>query len=231
MTVRVVSSRSAHSSPGAFINGVCADFDFENAMPTRLNAIPPRGGQAYCNTFERCVAHTDANQNPSKGFPPIANPDASILILGSMPGRRSISAAEYYAHPQNAFWPIMEALLGVRGEYLQRCDQLRQMRVALWDVLGKTVRPGSLDADIQLDTAIPNDFAGFFAAHANIEVVGFNGKKAESLFNRFVRSTIDCEPLKFFSLPSTSPAYAAMPYTAKREAWHKVLCPPVRPTV
>ena len=70
---------------------------------------------------------------PSAGFPPIARPDARILILGSLPGERSIREQQYYAHPQNAFWRIMAALYGIEGEYDARALQLCEKRIALWD--------------------------------------------------------------------------------------------------
>mgnify|MGYP002063656876 CR=1 FL=1 len=46
-----------------------------------------------------------------------------ILILGSLPSERSIAEHQYYAHPQNAFWRIMQALFGIDGEYANRCRQ------------------------------------------------------------------------------------------------------------
>ena len=99
----------------------------------------------------------------SSGFPPLARDDARILILGSLPSQRSIAAREYYAHPQNAFWRIMSALTGADGNYSERCAALTSHSVALWDVLASSVRPGSLDADIQMSTAEVNDFKQFLA--------------------------------------------------------------------
>ena len=87
----------------------------------------------------------------SAGFPPIASTDAKILILGSLPGQRSLELAQYYAHRQNAFWRIMAELFGVEGDYANRCRQLMAHRIAVWDVLASSVRPGSMDADIQLE--------------------------------------------------------------------------------
>jgi hypoxanthine-DNA glycosylase len=160
---------------------------------------------------------------PSAGFPPIARPDARFLILGSLPGERSIRQQQYYAHPQNAFWRIMEVLYDVTGEYDARTAQLCEKRIALWDVLHSSVRPGSMDADIRADTARPNDFAGFFAHYTDIELIAFNGRKAEQLFNRFVDPLGIASGFRRASLPSTSPAYASMPFSGKLAAWREAL--------
>ena len=155
----------------------------------------------------------------SAGFPPIAASDAKILILGSLPGQRSLSVSEYYAHRQNAFWQIMSALLGVNGDYESRCRQLTREGIALWDVLASAVRPGSLDADIRHDSSRQNDFAGFLAAHAGITRIGFNGRKAEQLFRGLVIPELALPLPQLISLPSTSPAYAAMSFNDKLDVW------------
>lgn len=159
-----------------------------------------------------CMARSD-------GFPPIARLDARILVLGSLPGKRSIAMQQYYAHPQNAFWPIMRELFRAAGDYEERCVQLQQQRVAVWDVLQSSVRPGSLDSDIRLESAQPNDFGEFFRVHAAVRLLAFNGKKAEQLFDRFVDSSLVPSTIGHVGLPSTSPAYAAMPFSAKLSAW------------
>jgi len=155
----------------------------------------------------------------SAGFPPIASTDAKILILGSLPGRRSLELTQYYAHRQNAFWRIMAELFGVEGDYQSRCRQLVVHRIAVWDVLAESVRPGSMDADIQLESARANDFAGFLSDHGQIRRICFNGRKAEALFTRFVIPAFSSTHLELVSLPSTSPAYAAMSFDAKRDVW------------
>ena len=147
-----------------------------------------------------------------------------MLILGSLPGERSIREQQYYAHPQNAFWRIMAELYGVSGNYADRAAQLCTHGIALWDVLHSSVRPGSMDADIKLDRATVNDFPGFFAAHQGIALIAFNGKKAEQLFRRFVDPLGVVSDVERVSLPSTSPAYAAMPFSGKLAAWRAALC-------
>jgi hypoxanthine-DNA glycosylase len=154
----------------------------------------------------------------SEGFSPIVRPDARVLILGSLPGQKSLADQEYYAHPQNAFWPIMACLFGISGAYEQRCARLLDEKVALWDVLQASIRPGSLDADIQRKSATANDFRAFLAENTHIDRIAFNGKKAEQLFRAMVPRKL-YEPIQLIGLPSTSPAYAAMPFEGKLSLW------------
>ncbi len=159
----------------------------------------------------------------STGFPPIERDDARILILGSLPGQRSIAEQRYYAHPQNAFWGIMAAMYGIEGDYAQRCRQLTEHRIALWDVLMRSFRPGSMDANISMAEAMPNDFAAFFESHRSVRLIAFNGRKAEQLFARFVEPLGIDENIRRAALPSTSPAYAALSFAEKLAVWKEAL--------
>ena len=159
----------------------------------------------------------------STGFPPVERADASILVLGSLPSERSIAEQQYYAHPQNAFWRIMKELFGVEGDYSSRCHKLTESGIALWDVLMSSYRPGSMDADISISEATPNDFASFFERHRSICLIAFNGKKAEQLYRRFVVPLGIARDVARVVLPSTSPAYASMSFSGKLAAWRKAL--------
>lgn len=163
----------------------------------------------------------------SAGFPPLARDDARVLILGSLPSQASLAAHEYYAHPQNAFWKIMRELAGAEGSYAERCESLRASGVAVWDVLARSVRPGSMDADIRLESAVANDFAAFFAEHAGLRLVCFNGKKAAQIFRHLVQLPDMDAKLRFESLPSTSPAYASLSFDKKLHIWRGIIGPEI----
>ncbi len=122
----------------------------------------------------------------SKGFGAFARKDACLLILGTLPGQKSLELARYYGHPRNGFWPIMGALVGAKSElpYETRIEKLLQSRIALWDVCAEGYRPGSLDSAICEPVA--NDFAGFFAGHPQIRLIAFNGQPPAKLYRRLV---------------------------------------------
>jgi hypoxanthine-DNA glycosylase len=158
-----------------------------------------------------------------RSFPPVRADDATVLILGSMPGKESLQQNQYYAHPQNAFWKIMGELAGAHRHlpYPERLRALVAAQIALWDVLATCERKSSLDSHIRNEKA--NDFAAFFAQHPHITHVYFNGAKAEQSFKRFVLGRQKLPPLEFVRLPSTSPAHAGMRYEEKLRVWREAI--------
>jgi hypoxanthine-DNA glycosylase len=163
----------------------------------------------------------------ARGFPPVIDERARVLVLGSLPGRASLEAQQYYAQPQNAFWRIMGALIGAGPDlaYPQRLERLKGAALGLWDVLAAGHREGSLDAAIVRETAIVNDFASLFERYRRIERVCFNGRTAEDLFRRRVLPRLPSQfaVLPLHALPSTSPAHAGMPFALKLEKWSLLL--------
>ena len=166
------------------------------------------------------------NRKHDRCFPPIARRDATTLILGSLPGRKSLEMQQYYAHPHNAFWKLIGVIFGSDGAitYAQKVRMLTRHRVALWDVLAAAERPGSLDSSIVPASALANDFEGFFRAHSSIRRVFFNGRKAEEIFRRRVLPTLGARfaGIRYECLPSTSPAHAGMPLAEKLERWRRI---------
>ena len=167
-----------------------------------------------------------------ESFPPVARPDARVLVLGSMPGAASLAAGRYYAHPRNAFWPIVGDLCGVAADapYADRLAGLTARGLALWDVLAACERAGSLDAAIDRATARPNDFVAFFAAHPRLVAVACNGGAAHELFRRRVLPTLTAAGFApaVHGLPSTSPAHAGRSVAQKRQVWRRILGPLLR---
>lgn len=148
-------------------------------------------------------------------FPPVVSPTSEILILGSVPGVRSLTAQEYYAHPQNHFWKIVFHLFG--GEftlnYAQKIDFLTDNKIALWDVIETCERKGSLDTEIRNEES--NDIPALLNEFPNIKAVFCNGQKAHKNLLKMVGKDYD---LPIFVLPSTSPLHT-IGFEKKLEAW------------
>ena len=163
-------------------------------------------------------------------FEPISNPNAEILILGSMPGQESLSAGQYYAHRRNAFWKIMAHTLRFDPDssYETRLHELKTARIALWDVLQSCTRVGSLDAKIDAGSITANDFQSFFCKHDKIHAVFFNGAKAESAYRQYVLPAVSTVPVSYLRLPSTSPAHPSPSYEQKLHSWQAALNSSIR---
>ncbi len=170
---------------------------------------------------------SDTTLSTLTAFPAVSRQDATLLILGSMPGVASLNAQKYYAHPQNAFWFIMQSLFGDGApvdNYTDNINMVKQSRVALWDVLSECRRPGSLDSNIDKKSIKCNDFNGFFKSHRQLTVVAFNGKLAEQLYKKHVLPGLTTSPeTRLVSLPSSSPAMAMMTREKKADVWREQL--------
>jgi TDG/mug DNA glycosylase family protein len=161
-----------------------------------------------------------------EGFPPLARADARILILGSMPGIASVKLNQYYGHPRNAFWRILGEVAGFdpAAPYEARIQLIQNAQLAVWDVLARCIRKGSLDSAIEQQGIIPNGFPNFFDTHAGIKRVCFNGAHSATLFRRYVLPSLDNpDKYEWRTLPSTSPAHAAMSFENKLAIWRAAL--------
>ena len=143
-----------------------------------------------------------------------------LLILGSMPGEESLRQQSYYAHPRNAFWPIMARLIGFAAEldYQKRLAALGRAKIALWDVLQHCERKGSLDGNIKNEA--PNDIIGFLEKHQSVRAVFLNGGFAAKSFRRHIFKHLP-RALIIYDLPSTSPAHARLKEEDKFLIWQK----------
>ncbi len=152
----------------------------------------------------------------SFSFPPIAKSDAKILILGTMPGKKSLEINEYYGFKHNTFWKIMFKLFEQEfsEDYNVKKKLLLENKIALWDTLKFCERKGSLDSNIKNEEA--NNFKKFFLEHTNIKDVIFNGKASYNFFKKYVGLNDD---FNYYILPSTSPANAMKKYEVKLKEW------------
>lgn len=153
-------------------------------------------------------------------FAPVLTGSPEKLILGTMPSAASLAEGFYYAHPRNAFWPILSDVFSEAraATVSEKRALLKRNALALWDVARSCVRPGSLDSAIR--DARPNDIEALLAREPCIKSILFNGKTAHALFLRLIGEAP--AGMRIFVLPSTSPANTA-PYEQKRAAWADAL--------
>ena len=149
-------------------------------------------------------------------FPPVVSPDTRVLVLGSLPGEKSLAAGRYYAHPQNRFWHLIGKVIGVELEpldYDARLAALLKAKVGLWDTVASAHRIGGLDASIR--DAEHNALAELAASLPELRAVGFNGKTSAGIG----MPQLAASRLALVPLPSSSPAHAAMPLAEKEKLW------------
>ena len=150
-------------------------------------------------------------------FSPIVNSQTKILILGSLPGEKSLEQGQYYANKQNAFWFLISQIVGtdlVGLSYEQRLATLLKHGVGLWDVVADAQRSGSLDSSIRDHQA--NDLVQLIQTLPNLGVVAFNGRTAAKLGIKQLAS-VDVK-FRIVELPSSSPAFT-LPVREKLDAW------------
>jgi len=163
----------------------------------------------------------EVNLTHSKtSFDPISNADTTILILGTMPGDKSLELGEYYGHARNKFWKIISTITAndLPLTYSDKKALLLKLKIGVWDVAHKASRKGSLDSAIEDEE--PNNLDDFISRHKNLKVIGFNGTKSHSLFDKyFDRKT----GIKYISLPSTSPANTGIDFDNITKLWRQIL--------
>ena len=148
-------------------------------------------------------------------FAPVVDGNTRVLILGSLPGEASLTAGRYYAHPRNAFWLLISAVIGrdlVAMDYDARLAALRESGIGLWDVIASAERSGSLDAAIRSPEAA--DLCGLIAGLPALRAVAFNGGLAARTGGRILADA----SVERIALPSSSPAHAR-PFDQKLAAW------------
>lgn len=165
------------------------------------------------------------------GLAPVIGPQTRLLVLGSFPGVRSLQMQQYYAHPQNHFWKILQALwpadaLPAPAEYAERCRWVLAHGMGVWDVYAACEREGSLDTAIR--HAELNDFAALQPQCPLLSVVAHNGGESYR-HARSVRAALASPVARaaprvpdVVRLPSSSPANASWSLQRKIDAWREV---------
>jgi len=158
-------------------------------------------------------------QNRISSFPPIIDVHSRILILGSIPGVKSLEKQQYYAHPQNKFWKIIFELFNedFTEDYPERIHILRKHHIAIWDVIDSCERKGSLDSEIKNEEA--NQIAELLQEYPNIKSIFCNGGKSYKNLQKVLGKNYK---LPIILLPSTSPLHTVS-FEKKLEEWVKIL--------
>lgn len=157
-------------------------------------------------------------------LPPVTRADTSLLILGSLPGVRSLELSQYYGHPRNHFWRLLGHLITVDMPSLPYQDRLHHMQragIGLWDVVAHAVRPGSLDQHMR--DILPNSLIDCIEQLPALRAIAFNGATAGKIGRR---QLADYQPrtgytLELIDLPSSSPANT-LSQDHKQAAWDRL---------
>lgn len=174
------------------------------------------------------------------GLPPLVSGDTRLLILGSFPGAASLASQQYYGHPQNQFWRILQAIWPSSpmntgaDSYQKRSEWLLSKQLGVWDVYASCEREGSLDSRIR--QPVMNDFAEVIRLCPALEAVAHNG--AESFKHARHVSAVwpgagsgaEQPPasgavhpgVHFYKLPSTSAANASWSFERKLTVWRGI---------
>ncbi len=226
-TYKFAGSDIAHkNSIGFRVNdfGTHIDISWSGATPNGIEAlekiVPLKNTKV---TAKKSIKRKKANsilEHTKTSFDPISNSDTTILILGTMPGDKSLELGEYYGHYRNRFWKIISTITDndLPLTYKDKKALLLKKRIGIWDVSHKAIRKGSLDSAIENDQ--PNDIKDFITNHKNLKVIGFNGTKSQALYDKY----FDRESgIKYVLLPSTSPANTGIDFENICRKWKQIL--------
>lgn len=112
--------------------------------------------------------------------------------------------------------------------YEERLQRLRDTGIALWDVLHKCEREGSLDSSIDQGSEVPNELVELLSKQTGIHCIFFNGQKAAQAFHKHVLPSLHEEVrqrITLTTLPSTSPANAQLTKEEKMNIWRQAIEP------
>ena len=162
-------------------------------------------------------------KNIKKGLEPIISINSKILILGSLPSDKSITANEYYGNKNNQFWDIISLIFENKkinfNNYNEKIQFLNKYNIALWDVYCLAERKGSLDTDIKNGKF--NNIEDLLIKYSNIKTILTNGRTSEKGFKKYVKNNeINCD---YKYVPSSSSANTKYSLWEKVECWKKAM--------
>ncbi|MBB3211681.1 hypoxanthine-DNA glycosylase [Herbaspirillum sp. Sphag1AN] len=156
-----------------------------------------------------------------QSFPPVVDTHTHTLILGSLPGDKSLLQQQYYAHPQNKFWKLVGDSIGVELatlDYPARLSTLLVHQIGLWDVIANARRRGSLDSDIREHTH--NDLPALIDTLPELKTIAFNGGTAARIGMKTLGER--ARDFRILLLPSSSSAYATLSFAQKLDMWQQL---------
>lgn len=202
--------------------GSTIDISWSGATPigTTSKAIALAPKPLIRKVEDKGLVSKSISTNTKTSFDPISNEDTTILILGTMPGDKSLELGEYYGHSRNRFWKIISTITDndLPLSYSDKKELLRKSKIGIWDIAHKANRKGSLDSAIEDEE--PNDLDNFIATHKSLKVICFNGTKSQALFDKYFDRKSD---LKYIPLPSTSPANTGVDFDNICKQWRQIL--------
>ncbi len=225
-TFKFNGSDIAHKNSISFrVNdfGTSIDISWSGATPigtgTTKATTPSTTSKRLINKVVEKTSSEPKTTHAKTSFDPISNADTQILILGTMPGDKSLELGEYYGHSRNRFWKIISTITNneLPQTYADKKVLLLKTRIGIWDVAHKANRKGSLDSAIEDEE--PNNLNSFIAKHKNLKVICFNGAKSEALHDKYFDRISE---IKYISLPSTSPANTGIDFDSICKKWKQI---------
>lgn len=203
--------------------GTSIDISWSGAQPINSSTYRTTSKSELKSSKTNITTKTDKVRGQTDlktSFEPISNSETTVLILGTAPGDKSIELGEYYAHPRNRFWKIISTLTekDLPVTYNDKKTLLINVGIGIWDVAHSVIRKGSLD--ISIKSVKPNDLDNFIKEHTKLKIIGFNGQKAEKLYEKYFDRK---DNLTYFSLPSTSPANTRFNFDEICKEWSKII--------
>lgn len=201
-----------------FVNSI--DISWSGAEPIRITSDKIMTTKLETNEKDIEVVSAIATVTNKKSFDPISDSETIVLILGTMPGDKSLELQEYYGNTGNRFWKIISTITNneLPLNYTDKKKLLLKTKIGVWDVVHEADRKGSLDSEIKNE--VPNDLNDFITKHKNLKVIGFNGTKSATLFDKYFERK---KHIKYILLPSTSQANTGIDFDHSCEIWRQIL--------